>query len=138
MIKPEDLRIGNWIEYDNRYFQIECVSVHFPYLKTAEFGAGVVDWSNMNGIPLAEKVLLDCGFDQISDTNIYVISMHKIGINKLKSLAVYIDENSYTAAIVDYYTGVEKTDLLHMDYQHLHELQNLFYSLTKTELIIKL
>ena len=134
MIKPEDLRIGNWVNHHGEIITVDGIDDIDVFNKKC----GEIPLHSILPIPLTEKILLDCGFDQISDTNIYVISMHKIGINKLKSLAVYIDENSYTAAIVDYYTGVEKTDLLHMDYQHLHELQNLFYSLTKTELIIKL
>ena len=88
-------------------------------------------------IQLTEQWLLDFGFKKKENTNIYVKCMHKISGEKLKSLAVYIDENKHTIALIDYYTGVEKTDLLHFDYEYVHQLQNLFSALTGEELKLK-
>jgi len=93
------------------------------------------NYDEVNPVELSPDWLERLGFENISRTNIFVKVVHRIGATKLKSLAVYLDENSYTVAIVDYYTGVEKTDLLHLNYKYLHQLQNLYHSLTGQELI---
>jgi hypothetical protein len=59
-----------------------------------------------------------------------------LDISNTICIVLYIDENNYTIAIVDYYTGVEKTDLLHLDYEFVHQLQNLYFALTGEELTI--
>src|SRR5690606_3233401 len=60
-MKAQELRIGNWVEYDERYFQIDTIAFEFPTLNTIEFGIGVVDYNNIKPIPLSEDVLLRCG-----------------------------------------------------------------------------
>ena len=136
MIQANDLRLGNFIvdpefplipstvnEIQNDGFIVTNYNDHLTNVKAEP-------------IILTDEILAKCGFDNIDRTNIFVKAMHKVNGNKLKSLAIYLDENTYTVAIVDYYTGVEKTDLLHLDYKYLHQLQNLYYSLVGIELEI--
>lgn len=121
MITANELRIGNWIMFDNRYFQIECNSVHFPYLRTAEFGAGVVDYNNIQPIPLTEDILLKCGFYH----------------NEKIEYRLHCPEFPITIDIDDF--GIQISDSWEFgSIKYLHELQNLYYALTKTELIINL
>lgn len=131
-MKANELRIYNYVlaEVGLPSLNIHCILAN----DIVDISKGFV---NVSPIPLTEEWLLKFGFDNIDTTNIYVKSMHKIGAEKLKSLAVYIDENNYTVAIVDYYTGVEKTDLLHLDYKYVHQLQNLYFALTGEELTVK-
>ena len=56
-----ELRINNYVLYDNRPFQIASISDEFPTLNTIEFGIGVVDWNNISPIPLTEELLVKCG-----------------------------------------------------------------------------
>ena len=124
----KQLRIGNWL------IDIE-IGFKGNFQVSADDIGDLCDTPEIyEPIMLTHEILEKCGFDNLSGTNIYVKVMHSIGGNKLKSLAVYIDENNYTVAIVDYYTGVEKTDLLHKDYTYLHELKNLYSALTGEEL----
>ena len=131
-MKANELRIYNYVlaEVGLPSLNIHCILAN----DIVDISKGFV---NVSPIPLTEEWLLKFGFDNIDTTNIYVKSMHKIGAEKLKSLAVYIDENNYTVAIVDYYTGVEKTGLLHLDYKYVHQLQNLYFALTGEELTVK-
>ena len=107
--------------YDNRYFQIDSIATVFPTLNTTEFGIGVVDYNNISGIPLTEKILLGCGF--VRNLNIdYRFHHLKIDIT--------IDMDDF---------GLQISDTWEFGtIRYLHELQNLFYSLTKTELTINL
>jgi hypothetical protein len=137
-MEAKELRIGNIVDYfigeDNIEYHpcvIEWEDLKWISEKPEDFN------KHHKPIPLTEEWLVKFGFDNIDRTNIYVKCIHKIGAQKLKSLAVYIDENSYTVAIVDYYTGKELTDLLHLDYQYVHQLQNLYFALTGKELEIK-
>ena len=138
-MKAQDLRIGNLVNLRDEIVSISSVSTSHlsTFINRCNFAERHFSYDNIQPIPLTEEWLLRMGFTNIDTTSIYVKSMHKIGTNKLKSLAVYINEDNYTVAIVDYYTGVEKTDLLHLDYKSVHQLQNLYYALTNQELEIK-
>ena len=146
-MKANELRIGNFVkDRGNKVIRIDFMEYQESGYST-KFGQrmflGEEEVHPMTEytyyaipIEITEEWLLKFGFTNIDNTNIYVKSMHKICAEKLKSLAVYIDENNYTIAIVDYYTGVEKTDLLHFDYEFVHQLQNLYFALTGEELTI--
>ena len=127
MIKPEDLRIGNWVKFDNRWFQIDSIAEPFPTLKTIEFGISVVDYNNIFGIPLTEKILLDCGCKKRPEGfigfKIFAGTYLEINISKKRTI-IFLED------------GSKCVDLKHNGF--LHEFQNTIYSLTKTNLIIKL
>ena len=127
MTTEKDLRIGNCIMGASRGLPVMVTGRMIAQLEDGIMG--------VQPIELTSEILEKCGFKNLSRSNIYVKVMHSIGSNKLKSLAVYLDDENYTIAIVDYYTGEEKTDLLHKDYKYLHELQNLYFALMGEELI---
>lgn len=135
-MEANELKIGNWVkhndltsgsEYPNTEFQIELD--HFHDLATSSLLIGSLD-----PIPLDESWLIRAGFEKVIGTNLYKKPIHEIAGQKLKVLIVYLDGDKYTVAVADYYTGLEKTDLFHMDYEFVHQLQNLFFALTGTEL----
>ena len=123
MIKPSDLRLGNWVMYDNRYFQISMIADVFPELNTTEFGIGVVDYNNISAIPLSEEVLLKCGFEKGDFSKTYVrYSIGNFNIIHDTDKGIFIcDGIKYTLVCVEY----------------LHQLQNLYYALTGEELEVK-
>jgi len=138
-MKATELRIGNFLEFSNRIEPNKIIKVGRRFFSSASVEKEDGDFTitpYYKGIKINHEWLLKFGFTNLDQTNIYVKSMHKIGGEKLKSIAVYIDEENYTVAIVDYYTGVEKTDLLHLDYEYVHQLQNLFYALTGSDLSV--
>ena len=117
MIAANELRIGNWVMYDNRLFQIEAISRSLPCLNTDEFGIGVVDWNNINPIPLTPEILEKCGFDRNCILKIYQ------GVNIEWSYGKEVWLTKEGEVIYEF----ENT-------QHLHQLQNLYFALTNEEL----
>jgi len=126
-MKPTELRINNWVMYDGRYFQIDSVGSELPFLKTIEFGVGVVTYDNIQPIPLTEEILLKCGFNKRPE---YFYGK-RIGSNNW--LEINISEKRTIIFTVNGTTYVELINV-----KHLNELQNLFYSLSGEELNIQL
>ena len=123
MIKVNELRIGNRVldEYGN-------VSI----INTISYGVRISNdkykWESksedqIHPIPLTAELLWECGFEK----------NNRIDLGELKpcysnfSLALMIRHNSY---FVDWVGG-------NTEIKYLHELQNLYFSLTKTELKIE-
>lgn len=134
-MKPNELRIGNWVSFDDRLFQIYSISEEFPTLDTEEFGIGVVGYNNLQPIPLTEEVLLKCGFSCTEESE--------------TSKGFSIGENIVTYDYLVYLTWLKRIDRKGLDpypfyrngrhiVKHLHHLQNLYFALTGQELEIKL
>lgn len=125
MIDKKDLRIGNYIMYDNRYFQIYSISDEFPTLNTIEFGIGVVDWNNISPIPITEELLVKCGFEQDDELDY----RFRLGIKHDPDFITYdLDDNMYSI----------HDSWINTTIKSLHQLQNLYYALTKQELTIEI
>ena len=125
MIAANELRIGNWVMYDNRLFQIEAISRSLPCLNTDEFGIGVVDWNNINPIPLTPEILEKCGLKNGNselDRNVfYSTNKHlaQFSVNISGSFGIYVGVFIALRSV-------------HLEY--LHQLQNLYFALTNEEL----
>jgi hypothetical protein len=113
MISTE-VRIGNLVEFENRIFEIDVIANEFPTLNTSEFGIGVVDWNNIKPIPLTEEWLVKFEWQLIGKITYFINSYFSID----KFGHVYYS-NDYTGLNIDY----------------VHQLQNLYFALTGTELI---
>lgn len=129
MIAANELRIGNWVMYDNRLFQIEAISRSFPCLNTDEFGIGVVDWGNINPIPLTPEILEKCGFEkelfEMSGCEVWHVP------NTLWRIArSYRDENEYKL----WHERISPPTWNLKTLKYLHELQNIIFALTNSEL----
>ena len=72
MIQPNEVRIGNLVEYQGRVFEIATISEEFPTLNTDEFGIGVVDWNNINPVEITEELLINFGFSDKDYQNGYI------------------------------------------------------------------
>lgn len=128
-MKPNELRIGNWVMYDGRYFQIDSVGSELPFLKTIEFGVGVVTYDNIQPIRLTEETLLKCGLKKQGD------GFYKI---KTKVRGTFLEINIKTKVVVLCTYG-DFSDVIHIKYtKYLHTLQNLVHSLSGEELNIQL
>jgi hypothetical protein len=123
MINVNELRIGNNVldEYGN-------VSI----INTISYGVRISNdkykWESksedqIHPIPLTAELLLECGFEKNIDDFISPIN----GSEKFFFYKYGDSEILYLSYCED--------DLLKI--KHLHELQNLYFSLTKTELKIK-
>ena len=120
MIKPNELRLLNWVKYDNRYFQIHSIAYVFPTLNTDEFGIGVVDYNNIQPVELTPDILEAAGFT-----------------NGIKTIETSFLETEFYVDLMDGDAGFNKHGLW-FPCKYLHQLQNLYYCLTGEELQIDL
>jgi len=125
MINYKEARAGNIVMYDNRLFQIESIAMSFPCLNTDEFGIGVVDWNNINPIPLTPEILEKCGFEW----SIYHQAWHKQGF------VFDLSERSVGGFFM--HKSRLNSEIICPEIQYLHQLQNLYFSLTGEELNYK-
>lgn len=109
-MQPKELRIGNHIE-QGVIFEIKQNVVRVKY----NGRTSLLVHEEMKPIPLTEEILLKCGFDTES------IPYHCINGN----VVIYYSQGDFLCK----YTGHE--------IKYLHQLQNLYYALTGTELTIK-
>ena len=119
-MNSNEVRRGNYVEFEGNYYNIETIEEIYPALDTAAFGIGVVDWNNINGIPLSEEILLKCGFES----------------NPYKDCYEY---KNFVDVECDKTKGF--TDLWIAKYPHIknfHQLQNLYFALTNQELKVNL
>lgn len=120
MIKAEEVRRGNLVEYDGRVFEIDVIAEEFPTLNTTEFGIGVVDWNNIRPIPLSEEWLVKMGFVR-----------HPWGL--VKSGLLFKDDLNHPCEELTLEVG----NGFRVTVNSVHQLQNLTHSLTGEELKIK-
>ena len=142
MINSNEVRRGSLVQYDNRIFEIDTISEEYPTLNTEEFGIGVVDWNNIEGIPLTEEWLLKFGFEQNVDGEFF-FCLKENGSGILKINAIYddndgrinvclsLDDKSNEDCFAFWICDIEKVT-------NVHTLQNLYFALTGTELTYNL
>lgn len=135
MINKQELRIGNWVEYDGKYYKIDTIANEFPTLNTSEFGIGVVDWNNINPIHLTEEILLKCGFEKTDDYGDQIYYEPKNRGNRNYYICFDHEDISFGLNVFG-----NCTNLLHdnSNLQFLHQLQNLYFALTGEELTVNL
>lgn len=119
-----DLRIGNWVMYNDQNQTPMPTAIQIGIQDLVLINENVKD-CNYQPILLTEEILLKCGFEKINHIHGYSF----YSLSKSKKNKCHIDIYDNKTLWMGYSVG---------HCQHLHELQNLFYSLTKTELIINL
>jgi hypothetical protein len=131
-MKASEVRIGNLVKYDKRVFEIDVIAHVFPTLNTAEFGIGVVDWNNIEPIPITEEWLFKFGFhlrDGFSNTFKLDVEKHQYDCSKI----TYSEKEG----LLRFSNGKEKGTTLIPHIKYVHQLQNLYFALTGEELTIK-
>ncbi len=115
MIKAEEVRYGNYI----------WQNIREKRKKVTGLSARQINASNgkyFDGIPISKEILFSCGFSEkdMADLGIYIYLTisHEITLS-LNEGTIWIGEHD---------TRV----------RYLHQLQNLYYALTQTELTINL
>lgn len=137
MVKPQELRIGNWVLANGKVTEVESVSEFGIntqiYLGAPGEGGSFeydfrFDRDKIEGILITEELLLRFGFRK--SENRFFLHVGK------KSYFTYIE--------FDAYDNIGKFSYCHDDergcYQpieYVHQLQNLFYWLSGEELTIK-
>lgn len=145
MISEKEIRIGNVIRNKTGHIDIVLGILAYDEVPVIETRDGTNNPFDCNGIPLSEKVLLACGFDNTVDDapeeaelltffseGISVeLKPDPLGIKYSYSIALYedvVDNGGELASQAAY--EIDRDDLA------LHELQNIYYSIFGTELTI--
>jgi hypothetical protein len=127
-MKANEIRLGNLVTYDGRVFEIDTIAKEFPTLNTIEFGIGVVDWMNINSIPLTEEWLIKFGFGDARITNRLYTRKKTDGF-----YGFYINKETMSYCTFDYEGTID--DIIKIEY--VHQLQNLYFAVTGEELTMK-
>jgi hypothetical protein len=123
MIKANELRIGNWIEYaEGKFIKVD---IHILSV-ICEYQTYVIDITYPKPIPIGPEILEKAGFrhevhgiEEIDGGESHYI-IGKFWIN-------HIDENWFISGLEDEIKS----------FKYLHQLQNLYFSLTGEELKIE-
>jgi hypothetical protein len=127
-MKPEELRIGNWVKYRGEPVKVEQLRVNCLGIANSDV---LVDYNEIEPIELTEEVLLKVGFEK--DGNSYRLICDGIRIG------YYTDKFKQVLDInVSREKKFYKNELRSYDVKYLHQLQNEYYLLTNKELKIEL
>lgn len=127
MIEIRDLRIGNWVESKGEFGVVDGIW-NLPnevYKKVSFKGENIfaeLSFSKINPIPLTTERLEKCGFHSFG------FSGWEITTEYGWSFRLTTTEKRHL-----YFEHYPETEL-----EYLHQLQNLYYALTNSELEIKL
>lgn len=127
MIKTNELRIGNWVMDENGIIQyVYQIYQGCVELSADETGQDDMDYHEKEifGIPVTEEILVSAGFDMITSA-----WWEKDGYFKL--LFLYLVEEGMS---FNYCSGDEV--VLSRSYRYVHQLQNIYFSVTGYELDI--
>ncbi len=124
-MEAKQLRIGNWVYSQEIGENVQISSINDEYVTFKDYVTwDYPNYDEINPIPLTEEILLKCGF-VLFDKN---YDSQDFNVYKLGDFTYNTSHNVFW---------------LHNNYsftqpKHLHQLQNLYYSLTGEELKIEL
>ncbi len=127
MIEPNELRIGNWLRYNDLFIQVykigeisfSCTHRHLIYFVAED----------CYPIPLTPSILKGCGFIDYAVEGFWYLEIGNETVLMSGGDSVWIEK------IVDEKEG-HSVGL--GGAENVHQLQNLYYALTQTELKIQL
>lgn len=137
MIDVKELRIGNYVFPKNNSGKESVIGEVFAindYLVSVKGNHNQYDYHLLEGISLTEKILMDAGFNYVSDYKCFskeIGDKFAIGL-KLEQNTVdlfYITEKAYNGILT--IPAVYKV-------LYVHQLQNLYFDLTGKELEVNL
>lgn len=129
MIQENDLRVGNWVERTN---------INYAGAKVERFQIKVLDFihsKTYNPIPLTPEILEKCGF--LVEKSSWFMKRYFTDCQEAAEVMIFqINSSSGRCCITDEDEG--KPSYIGIGVISLHQLQNIYYSLTGTELEIQL
>lgn len=144
MIQANELRLGNWV-----YSQEIGENVQVTELNEDSLSFGCATWDyptyeEIHPIQLTEEILLKCGAERLS--NRVFANFFRLHLKRNKYLIISdLGTPNLMIGIIEVDIDSNKIEdcvnVHNWDYEkeiHLHQLQNLFYSLKGQELEIKL
>lgn len=136
-MKANDARIGNYVSYKGKVYQLYSISEDYPFLDTDEFGVGVVMWHDLRPVRMTLGAIKD------------ILTANDIKYRVYKDkLTFRFAGNTYQ---IKYKTDIKYVKLCEQNVQiiqkrghyfglllaYVHEFQNYYHAITKQDLIIK-
>jgi hypothetical protein len=131
-MKPEELRIGNWVHHEIRWSYRQLGAIHsFDFQWDDEdwhaLGERTIDLNEISPIPLTEEWLKKFGFKDPPKNGM----AYRMNINSSDELCWYRQDDSLR------YQTQGSGFTRNFGIKYVHQLQNLYYALTGNELTIK-
>lgn len=151
-MKPININLGNWLLSPKGIpFKVSSIDFDEVYSKPKEYIVDGYQLHKCAGIKIDEDVLLRFGFSYKGDSNMFEIFPYK---NKLEMvITVYLKSTKENKDVfvrnlisVSQHDDRENKEIVNNDWNHVdlpiemnyvHELQNLFYTITGNELKLK-
>lgn len=138
MINVNELMLGNWIIMDKLVHKNQRVRVKSIVLSNDRHGNkvnGYYSTDKIRAVPLSPEILEKCGFVKFkdSDTEYALCYDNHVGLERFIGYSLH----DQILTLDHYYNGHNK-ELYFTHIEYLHQLQNLYYSLTHTPLKIQL
>lgn len=138
-MKAEELRIGNYVKIDKGIGKVAFIMdksfcneyANDDYNITVEMGNGILreeEEDKVEGIPLTEEILLNCGFEYINPDNKSYGMLSPDDGKGNKQRIMYFDTNFRMILNTWNYRPIN----------YIHEVQNLYFAITNKELNIQL
>lgn len=121
-MEAKELRIGNWINHPENY-AIEVNSTTIDLMSALKN-------NRFNPVPLTEEILLKAGFEK-KGWQQYL----KMKISEYNSLWYF---DGIISILCEGLRDYDDLVTIKLEYEYLHQLQNLYYALTGEELEIDL
>ena len=133
-MKPQDLRIGNYVYYENTTHIISGI-----------MGSKIYSWWVKDGKPVIEYEQKDIGGAQVENPYIDVISRHepiplteewliKLGIEFKDKKHLYWVKGAFNLELTEEGDVYFEVYSHYIDVKYVHQLQNLYFALTGEEL----
>lgn len=126
-MKSSELRIGNYYRWS------KFASMGVPGPQQITHGQQIMDYIELKeGIPITKEWLVKMGFENHSP-GLYRIKIHADQARYLETMLTSKDFWDFTIIIEHTYKS-EDTEIWIRACHHLHQLQNLYFALTGSEL----
>lgn len=130
-MKANNLRIGNWLEFEDKTMTVSSIHIDDTIRFKVPYGGSIGCFklsAHIKPIPLTEEWLLRFGFENYETDKSRVYRLNGF-------MATYVFNGRFKGKRYLKYHNITFEDFGHI--QHVHQLQNLYFSLTGEELEIK-
>jgi hypothetical protein len=128
VIQPQELRIGNLVFYQNEVYEIKALGSHEANLGD---GKGTHPYGSISGIPLTGEWLLKFGFERDESVR---VENGILTLDLTKSDSPIHDfvwrNNTFGASGSEFHYDMPQI-------KYVHQLQNLYFTLTGEDLTIR-
>ncbi len=124
-MKASELRIGNLVELHKQHIEVGWHIISEVYQGVDQY----------KPIPLTEEWLLKFGFEEYEGYD-FGISVNKVPRFEKNDISIMLSGGAFWYATRQYDGGTSDPYEAFRDVQHVHQLQNLYFALTGTELEI--